>query len=159
MLPYRDSRLTTIVLVVFFVLLAAYAYYEARGILFGPTIDVTSAVTESTEQFVLIEGTAERIASLKMNGKEISVTETGAFSEPYLLAPGLNRLIFDATDKYGRSRQAIVEILYTPPVGSTTVPAMPDAAASSTDAGVEPQRGEPVPSTESASTSPLAPTE
>jgi len=119
MLPYRDSRLTYIALGVFFLIVLGYAYYEARGLLFGPSITVSSSVTEVHEPFILIKGQADRIASLSMNGKTIPVTENGAFEEPYLLSPGYNRIVFDAVDKYGRSRRQAVEIVYTPPSDST----------------------------------------
>ena len=42
------------------------------------------------------------------------VTEEGAFEEPYVLAPGYNRIVLDAKDKYGRSRSRAIEIVYTP---------------------------------------------
>ena len=119
MLPYRDSRITTIAIVVFFLLVLGYAYFEARGLLYGPRISLSSKTTEVHNQFVEIKGTAERISSLSMNGKQISVTEDGAFNELYLLSPGLNRIILDATDKYGRRRSQVVQIVYTPLTDST----------------------------------------
>ena len=130
MLPYRDSRITKIALVLFFLVVAGYAYYEARGILFGPQIEVAAGITEVHDPFIIIKGQADRISSLSMNGKEISVTEDGIFEEPYLLSPGLNRVILDAADKYGRSRQAIIQIVYTPtstpPTASSTIEMAPE---------------------------------
>ena len=120
MLPYRDSRLTYLALGIFFLIVLGYAYYEAQGILFGPSISVTSAVTEVSEPFVLIKGQADRISSLSMNGKTIPVTETGAFEEPYLLAPGYNRIVFDAQDKYGRTRSKAIEIIFSPKASAAT---------------------------------------
>jgi hypothetical protein len=114
MLPYRDSRLTRIALGIFFLLVIGYAYFEARGILFGPSITVTSQISEVHDPFVTIKGQADRISSLSMNGKDIPVTETGAFSEPYLLAPGDNKIVLVASDKYGRSRRQVIEIVYVP---------------------------------------------
>ncbi len=114
MLPYRDSRLTYIALGIFFLIVLGYAYYEARGLLFGPSITVNSSVTEVHEPFVTIKGQADRIASLSMNGKTIPVTEDGAFEEPYILSPGYNRIVLDARDKYGRTRSEAIEIIYTP---------------------------------------------
>ncbi len=114
MLPYRDSKLTKIILVIFFLLVVGYAYFEAQGFLFGPAITVTSKVTEVHDPFITIQGRADRIASLSMNGKQISVTENGSFSAPYLLAEGDNRIVLDASDKYGRSRRQVIEIVYTP---------------------------------------------
>jgi hypothetical protein len=120
MLPYRDSRLTRIALVIFFVLVIAYAYYEAHGLLFGPTIDIPSQTMTATDSaYILIHGQANRISSLAVDGNPIQVTETGAFDEPYVLAPGVNRIVFDAKDKYGNNTQKIVEIVYTPTTDST----------------------------------------
>ncbi len=131
MLPYRDSRLTKIVLAIFFLIVIAYAYYEAHGIIFGPTIDIASqAMTVADNPYVLIEGQADRIASLSVDGQPIQVTETGAFKEPYVLAPGVNRIVFDAKDKYGNAAQKVIEIVYTP--AATPIQAVP--AATSTPA-------------------------
>jgi RecB family exonuclease len=119
MLPYRDSRLTYIALGVFFLIVLSYAYYEARGALFGPSISVTSEVTEVHDPFITIRGKADRIASLSMNGKEIPVTENGAFEEPYLLAEGYNHILLEAKDKYGRRSSQKIEIVYSPsPAGA-----------------------------------------
>lgn len=114
MLPYRDSRITRIALGIFFVLLLGYAYFEARGILFGPSISVTSGLTEVRDPLITIAGQAEHISSLSMNGKDVAVTEDGVFSEPYLLSAGYNRITLQARDKYGRSRTKTIEVIYTP---------------------------------------------
>lgn len=114
MLPYRDSRLTRYVIIGFFIVVAAYAYYEGRGLLFGPTIDVSGRVMEVSEPTVSIEGKAQRIATLSMNGKIIPVTEEGTFSEIYVLTPGYNRITLSASDRYGKSTERIVEIVYKP---------------------------------------------
>ncbi len=119
MLPYRDSKITKIALVVFFLLVLGYAYFEAQGFLFGPAITVTSKVTEVHDPFITIQGRADRIASLSMNGKPVSVTEGGSFSAPYLLAEGDNRIVLDASDKYGRGRRQVIEIVYTPLASSS----------------------------------------
>jgi len=128
MLPYRDSRLTKIVIAVFFIVIAGYAYFEARGILYGPRIEVPEGVSLVNEQFITLRGRADRIAILNMNGKPISVTEDGTFEEPYLLSPGLNRIVFDAEDKYGRKRQEVIQVVYvsehaaSPAQAATTTP-------------------------------------
>ncbi len=125
MLPYRDSRLTYMALGIFFLIVIGYAYFEAQGILFGPQIKVTSQPAEVDKPFILIRGSAERITSLSMNGKIIPVTENGAFEEPYLLAPGYNRIVLDAEDQYGRKRTKTLEIVLSaravvPPQATTT---------------------------------------
>ncbi len=134
MLPYRDSAISRIVLAIFFLILIGYGYYELRGILFGPKITVTSDIQEVHEPFITIQGRADHIASLRMNGKAVSVTENGAFEEPYLLSPGLNRIILDAEDTYGKRSQRVVLVVYTPEEGSepAAVQTTSTTAASST---------------------------
>lgn len=114
MLPYRDGRITRIAIILFFLLIIGYAYFEARGVLYGPQIHVSTEPVAVTDPFIAIQGMAERITDLSMNGRPISVTEDGAFNEPYLLAPGLNRIMLDAKDRYGRTTQQIIQIVYTP---------------------------------------------
>src|SRR3989344_4259931 len=125
MLPYRESRFTRIVLIVFFLFVLGYAYFEGRGFLYGPAISVENRVMEVDRSFITIEGTARRIATLSMNGETIPVTENGAFSEPYLLAPGYNRIVLTASDRYNKSTERIIEVVYTPAVTSTSSPIAP----------------------------------
>ncbi len=149
MLPYRDSFLTKVVLAVFFVLVVGYAYYEARAVIYGPRITVTSALEEVSDPYIVIEGQADRIAALSMNGQPIAVTEDGAFQEPILLSPGLNRIVLDAEDRYGRKRQEVIEIVYTASADTSSAPGMHPAATTTATATSSP--GE---ATTTASTSP-----
>ena len=112
MLPYRDSRLVHFILLAFFILVLAYAYFEGQALLRGPTINISPRVMEVSESFVTISGTAERISSLSLNGTPIPITEDGAFEEGYVLTPGYNLLVLDARDKYGKTAQRSIEILY-----------------------------------------------
>lgn len=114
MLPYRDSRFIKIGLIVFFILVLLYAYFEARGLLLGPTIEVSPRVLETTSAYIKIHGTAERIASLTMNGKAIAVTEGGSFDEPFVLVSGYNRIVLTAADKYGKTAERVIEVVYDP---------------------------------------------
>lgn len=114
MLPYRDSRFAKIALGIFFLIVIGYGYYEARAVLYGPRIMVPSDTIVSHEAFTLIKGQASNIAELRMNGASVSVTEDGKFEEPYLLSPGENKLILQAKDKYGRTQERVIEIVYIP---------------------------------------------
>jgi hypothetical protein len=127
MLPYRDSRFTRVILIGFFLLVAGYAYFEGRGLIRGPSIEISGRVMEVSEPFITLEGRAERITSLSMNGTEIAVTEEGAFSESYVLAPGYNRIVLEARDRYGKTTERAIEIVYTAstssPQAASTTPA------------------------------------
>ena len=134
MLPYRDSRLMRIFLAIFFLALIGYAYYEARGYLNGPRITLPQEIMRTEEQFMLLKGTTERIATLRMNGAPITVTQQGSFEEPFLLAPGLNRIVFDAEDKYGRQSQQILQVFYVAPEGLSQKPATSSPATTTSSA-------------------------
>lgn len=115
MLPYRDSRLIRFGLLAFFLIVLGYAFFEGRALLKGPSIEVSPRVMEVSDSFITISGKAERITSLSLNGKEIAVTEEGAFEEGYVLVPGYNRLVLKAQDRYGKATERVVEIIYKPP--------------------------------------------
>lgn len=109
-----DGRLFRIGLIIFFLGVIGYAYYEGRALLYGPVIDISPRVLEVSDPVILINGEARRITTLTLNGTEIAVTETGAFYEQYVLSPGYNRLILDARDRYGKTAQRIIEVMYHP---------------------------------------------
>lgn len=119
MLPYRDSHITQIALGVFFLAVLAYAYFEVRGLLYGPHIHIMSSPVIVHDQYVVIGGETDHIASLSVLGAPVAVDVNGAFEVPYLLAPGLNRIIFDAHDSYGHTASKTVEIVYMPAAAST----------------------------------------
>jgi len=130
MLPYSESKITKTVLVIFFIILIGYGYFEARGLLFGPRIDVGTQMTVSHDQFVHIQGTTDHIASLQMNGRPISVTESGAFDEAYLLVPGSNRVVLSAKDKYGNFASKTLTIYFVQTPSAQTAP--PQATSTGT---------------------------
>jgi len=122
-MPYRHNRITAAALLLFFVLVAGYAYFEARNILWGPQIhfSIPSNTLEVYTSFVTIRGQADYISALYMNGRQIPVTEDGIFEEPYVLETGLNHIFFRAEDKTGRTREEVLEIVYTPETSPTEV--------------------------------------
>ena len=123
MLPYRSSRVVGVALDLFFLTILGYGYFEARHILYGPSINIAtpSAPLSVGEALVHIRGTAKNITVIRMNGTPIAVTEDGAFDEALLLAPGYNKVTLSASDKLGRTTERVLEIIYSgdPPQNST----------------------------------------
>ena len=118
----RDSRLVRTALTLFFLLVIGYGVYEARGILYGPRIHV-EAPALVTDPFFHVQGRAERIVELRLNGAIISVTESGEFDEPLLLAEGSNRIALEARDARGRLTSETLDIVYRPlPSEASTTP-------------------------------------
>jgi|SRR3989344_1439796 len=115
MIPFRTNRVAMAALLVFFIAVLGYAYFEARNVIHGPRITVTG-LSDSVvhESLVHIRGTATTITELRMNGRIIPTTEAGAFEEAHLLADGYNRIVLTATDKIGRTTTKNIELVYVP---------------------------------------------
>lgn len=111
MLP-QESRLIRISLTIFFLLLIGYGMYAASALLWGPRITLPEGAIIVSEPHALIRGAAENVASLSLNGTVVTMTEEGVFEKQVALMPGTNRFVFTAHDKYGRSREEALDILY-----------------------------------------------
>ncbi|HUO50481.1 MAG TPA: hypothetical protein VMU25_02885 [Candidatus Paceibacterota bacterium] len=150
---YRDSWVIRALLLLFFTILVIYAYFEARGILWGPSIQISSDISTVTTPYIEIKGTTTHIAELTLNGQSVPVTESGGFDIPYALSPGYNRLQLDAKDKYGKTTERVVQIILATPIGtpnatsSATSTATTKGTASSTATSTYPQESIPAAST------------
>ena len=114
MLPYRHARISSVLIGIFFCIIAGYAYYEARAYLYGPRITLPTTQTVVHDPIVNIRGKADNVVALYMNGKQIPVTEDGRFEQPYALAVGYNKVLIYATDHYGAGKEENIEIIYEP---------------------------------------------
>lgn len=117
---YRESSVVRIFLLIFFAILVVYAYFEARGILWGPTIQISSNISTVTTPYIDIKGTTTHIAELTLNGQSVPVTESGTFDIPFALSPGYNRLELDAKDKYGKTAERVIQIILATPIAAAT---------------------------------------
>lgn len=114
MRSYRDSRIVKISLIVFFILILIYAYFESRTMLYGPRITVPSDTILVDEPFAVIRGQATNITELRINSTIVPVTEDGVFQESYMVTPGQNHIVLDASDKFGRTRERTIDVVYIP---------------------------------------------
>ena len=124
-----ESRFVRIALIAFFILAILYALYEARGALSGPVIDVPNTTVTAENEFITIQGQAERISELRMNGERIPVTEEGLFAEPYVLALGVNYIVLEARDARGRTTTETIKIVYMGEMTSPTKTPSPPASS------------------------------
>ena len=87
------------------ILLLGYGFMEARPLISGPSLSVTSPVdgTTSPDGFVTVAGTVERVSSLTLDGAPLLIDEHGAFSRVIVLPRGGAILSLTATDRFGRT--------------------------------------------------------
>ncbi len=95
------------------ILIAGYVLYQARAIISGPQVSLTSPQSGSVvhSPLVSIEGSAKNISFISLNDRQIFVNSDGAFNEELLLAPGYNAWELEAKDKFGRTVSKKIELV------------------------------------------------
>ena len=110
----KNSR--NILIVIVFVFLVFYAFYQARQFLSGPRVSITSpdegALLHSS--ILIVQGSARNVAEVFLEGRRVFVDENGAFREELLLAPGSSTIEIRARDKFGRTVHKRRTITYQP---------------------------------------------
>ena len=105
-------KITGVALVVLVV--AGYALFASNNFISGPEIIISEPATGSviSTSTVVIKGTALRIQEITLNGRPIFVDEGGNFSETVLLAKGYNVSLLSAKDKFNRTTEYKLELVY-----------------------------------------------
>jgi hypothetical protein len=95
-------------------ILGGYSLFEARGIIIGPTIEITEPKNGESlnESLTTIEGRAKHVSFISMNDHPITVDESGDFSEKLLLSPGYNIIKLKVVDRFGREKVSFLELLF-----------------------------------------------
>jgi hypothetical protein len=92
-----------------------YALFTTSDLIKGPSITVSEPVNGSTfsSPNIRIKGVVKRIQEITLNGRAITIDDQGNFSEAVLLAPGYNAFLITAKDKFGRSEDVRLQLVYT----------------------------------------------
>lgn len=108
------KRITRLIVGLFLGLIAAYALYQTRDLIFGARLHVSSLSdgTVSTEELLTIEGRMKHAAAITINSNEVKTNQEGYFSEKVLLSPGYNVITIGARDRFGKSIEKSYRVLY-----------------------------------------------
>lgn len=92
------------VFICLFLFFLAYFFYQSKDFIFGPKIVIFDPPNNfiSKSSHVIVQGQAEKISSLYLDGRQIFTHEDGGFKEDLLLASGYNIIEVAANDKFGR---------------------------------------------------------
>ncbi|MFN3188136.1 MAG: hypothetical protein ACK42D_01145 [Candidatus Paceibacteria bacterium] len=94
-------------------LLLAYLVFQARFLLQGPVITLTSEPnTVQDERVVMLTGSVKNITRLTLNGRQIFTNELGYFDEALVLENGYTIATLAATDRYGRETNVTRPFVY-----------------------------------------------
>lgn len=99
---FRKRLLITLSFVVL-IGFVSYGIYQARAYLSGPRVFIESKTQNGP--LLALAGTAERIAFLSLQGKQIFTDENGRWQEMVLLLPGYNSMAVVARDRFGRKME------------------------------------------------------
>lgn len=91
----------------------SYAAFQARKIVEGPDLKLTSPLSGvQTESVVDIVGIASNIKEITLNGTPIFIDEQGNFNEKILLSSGYNIIQLEAKDKFNKETKKTIELVY-----------------------------------------------
>ncbi len=99
---------------VLFILLVAYSLFQARFLIIGPHISVSSPTDGETVQSSVVNlvGSAQNISYISVDDRPIFVNEKGEFSEKLIAPEGLSIITLRAKDRFGRETQKQIRIIY-----------------------------------------------
>jgi len=116
MTHHKDAKtwLRITMFTVLLLVILGYSAFEARKILEGPNLKITSPLTREikNDPYVHIAGIAKNIKEIKLNGNSIFVDESGNFNEKFMLISGYNIIEIQAKDKFNKETKEILELVY-----------------------------------------------
>ena len=101
-------------LAVFFLIIIFYGIYRSQNLITGVKIRDVNIVdgTKITESIMNIAGNAKNANKLYLNGREISVDQSGNFKETIALLSGYNVVNIKASDKFGNVDEKNYKLVY-----------------------------------------------
>ena len=115
---HQDIKKTfkIISLSVFFLFIIIFALFRSKDLIFGVKIRNVNIVDGArvTESVLEVKGNAKNGTFVALNGREISVDETGNFDETIALLSGYNIVEIKAKDKFDYIDEKNYKIIYLP---------------------------------------------
>jgi hypothetical protein len=108
------TALKTFIIIGAFVLLIGYAGFRAQSFIQGPQLTITSPTsgTTTTSSVVEISGTTKNISFITLNGDKIFTDKNGVFKNKLLLSYGYNIITVEAKDRFGRTIDRNIQLVY-----------------------------------------------
>lgn len=112
----RETKfyLKAIVITVFLIALFGYGIFEIWNYATGPKIVLTTPQNGAavSESLISIEGQGKNIKEITLNDRPIVTDEAGNFKEKILLSYGYNVLELKAHDRFGKTTEQELQIVY-----------------------------------------------
>lgn len=112
-------------------LIISYGLWNGRNLILGPRIHINSPKNNESfdKNIVTIEGKAQNVAFLSLNGNQIYIDKDNNFSEKILLVPGYSTLEIRGRDKFGKEKVEVLKLYNTakPPSPTDNVAVTPQS--------------------------------
>ncbi|PIQ66294.1 MAG: hypothetical protein COV96_02340 [Candidatus Zambryskibacteria bacterium CG11_big_fil_rev_8_21_14_0_20_42_18] len=94
------------------ILLVSYSLWEARFLILGPRIWISTPQNGETlgESLLTMTGRAKNVAWITLNDHQIFTDEKGNWSEELIVSSGISIITVKARDRFGRETAKSVEI-------------------------------------------------
>lgn len=99
---------------IFFIFIAVYAFSRSYDLIFGveiKNVNITDGA-RVTESITEVTGNAKGAVKLTLNGREISLDQSGYFTEKIALLSGYNIINLRAEDKFGYIDEKNYQLIY-----------------------------------------------
>lgn len=108
-----NTFLRGVLITIVLAIIGGYALYESRNLISGPVLKIDEPTNGfSTENSIVeVKGQARNISFISIDDRRITVDEAGWFKEKVLLSLGYNVVKVYVHDKFGRSKEALVELI------------------------------------------------
>ncbi len=96
------------------IVIVAYTAFESYDFIIGPQITISqpeNGISIATSS-VVVQGKADRIKNLYINNRPVLIDTEGNFNETILLAPGYNITLLSAQDRFERTIEHKLELVY-----------------------------------------------
>ncbi len=109
-----SKLIKTIIFLIIIVVIFGYIYFAFRDYISGPSLIISEPENGSIvhDPVVNIRGQALRIKEINLNNRPLLIDEEGNFTENLLLFPGYNIAVLTAIDKFGRTIEYKLELVY-----------------------------------------------
>ena len=96
------------------ILILGYSAFQARKIVGGPELTITSPIITDivTDPLVRVTGVAKNIKEITLNGTPIYIDEQGNFNEKLVLLAGYNIIELEAKDKFNKETKKTIELSF-----------------------------------------------
>ncbi len=112
----RETKfyLKVIVISIFLFILIGYGIFEVWNYATGPRLMVNSPISGQavSESLITISGGSKNSKLITLNDRPIVIDKAGNFEEKILLAYGYNDLVLRAEDRFGKTVEKEIKIVY-----------------------------------------------